>query len=88
MAIDSANTAATAIPREVHLRNRETLNRLAALLADDDVQAVPLWHESASSLREAFDGRVAPFEAALNAYDFAAAHALLLQTLDELEAMG
>ncbi|MDQ5877443.1 MAG: hypothetical protein QG638_174 [Pseudomonadota bacterium] len=88
MAIDGANTAATATTREVHLRNRETLNRLAALLADDDVQAVPLWHESASSLREAFDGRVAPFEAALNAYDFAAAHALLLQTLDELEAMG
>ena len=88
MAIDGANTAATATTLEVHLRNRETLNRLAALLADDDVQAVPLWHESASSLREAFDGRVAPFEAALNAYDFAAAHALLLQTLDELEAMG
>lgn len=79
---ESSDAAADAARQS---RSLETLRRLASLLADDDVQALPLWHESASTLREAFDGRVAPFEAALNAYDFAAAHALLQQTLSELE---
>lgn len=50
--------------------------------------AVTLWHESASDLRTAFNGRAAPFEGALSAYDFAAAHALLQQTLTELEELG
>jgi signal transduction histidine kinase len=73
---------------EVAARNRETLERLAELLAEDDVMAVTLWNESASDLRVAFNGRAAPFEGALSAYDFAAAHALLQQTLTELEELG
>ena len=73
---------------EVAARNRETLERLAELLAEDDVMAVTLWNESASDLRMAFNGRTAPFEGALSAYDFAAAHALLQQTLTELEELG
>lgn len=73
---------------EVVARNRETLERLAELLAEDDVMAVTLWNESASDLRVAFNGRAAPFEGALSAYDFAAAHALLQQTLTELEELG
>lgn len=64
-------------------RQRETLTRLSALLADDDASAITLWHEMADSLRTAFDGRAAPFESALAAWDFAAAHALLQQTLAE-----
>lgn len=67
-------------------RHRKTLQRIAQLLADDDVQAIPLWHESAAQLRDAFDGRAEPFESALAAYDFAAAHALLHQTLALLES--
>ncbi|TXG88766.1 MAG: bacteriohemerythrin [Rhodocyclaceae bacterium] len=67
-------------------RHRKTLQRIAQLLADDDVQAIPLWHESAAQLRDAFDGRAEPFESALAAYDFAAAHALLQQTLALLES--
>jgi len=67
-------------------RHRKTLQRIAQLLADDDVQAIPLWHESAAHLRDAFDGRAEPFESALAAYDFAAAHALLQQTLALLES--
>lgn len=65
-------------------RRRETLARLAALLADDDAAALSLWHEMADSLRGAFDGRATPFESALAAWDFAAAHALLQQTLSEV----
>ncbi|MBI2309245.1 MAG: bacteriohemerythrin [Rhodocyclales bacterium] len=64
---------------------RETLQRLAALLADDDVQAIALWHESAESLAGLFDRQRPPFEAALTAYDFAAAHALLMQVADEAD---
>jgi hemerythrin-like metal-binding protein len=56
-------------------RNNETLRRLAALLAEDDVQAIPLWHESAASLRPLLHGLAEAFEAALAAYDFAAAYA-------------
>ena len=67
-------------------RHRKTLQRIAQLLADDDVQAIPLWHESAAHLRDAFDGRAEPFESALAAYDFAAAHALLQQTLALLQS--
>ena len=73
---------------QIVARNRETLERLAELLAEDDVMAVTLWNESASDLRVAFNGRAAPFEGALAAYDFAAAHALLQQTLTELEELG
>ncbi|MFC5301403.1 bacteriohemerythrin [Azospira restricta] len=65
---------------------REILRRLAALLADDDVQAVALWHECAEALAGHFDRQRAPFEAALAAYDFAAAHALLMQVVDEDDA--
>ncbi len=64
-------------------RQREALARLSSLLADDDAAAITLWHEMADSLRGAFDGRAAPFESALAAWDFAAAHALLQQTLAE-----
>ncbi len=64
-------------------RQREALARLSSLLADDDAAAITLWHEMADSLRDAFDGRAAPFESALAAWDFAAAHALLQQTLAE-----
>ena len=53
-------------------RHRKTLQRIAQLFADDDVQAIPLWHESAAQLRDAFDGRAEPFESALAAYDPAA----------------
>jgi hemerythrin-like metal-binding protein len=74
-----AGTADT--PRTTFARHRETLHRLATLLADDDVQVIPLWHESAWQLREALDGLAAHFESALAAYDFAAAHALLQQAM-------
>ncbi len=73
-------------PQQILVRHRETLSRLAELLADDDVQAIPLWHESAGHLRKLFDGRADPFESALSAYDFAAAHALLMQTMSLLES--
>ncbi|MFA7293255.1 MAG: bacteriohemerythrin [Rhodocyclaceae bacterium] len=87
---DSAYNAATAerdpgSRQQPVARTRETLDRLAELLADDDVMAITLWHESSAELQAVFNGRVAPFEAALTAYDFAAAHALLLQTVSELE---
>jgi hemerythrin-like metal-binding protein len=73
-------------PRATLRRHRETLQRIAELLADDDVQAIPLWNEFSEQLRDAFDGNVGAFEAALAAYDFAAAHALLQQTVEDLDA--
>ena len=51
--------------------------KLGALLAEDDVQAISLWNTSATVLRDLFDGHAPPFEAALAAFDFAAADALL-----------
>jgi hemerythrin-like metal-binding protein len=69
-------------------RARETLARLAELLADDDVMAITLWHESSARLLPVFNGRLTPFEAALTAYDFAAAHALLLEATNELDYAG
>jgi hypothetical protein len=45
-----------------------------------------LWNEFSEQLRDAFDGNVGAFEAALAAYDFAAAHALLQQTVEDLDA--
>jgi hypothetical protein len=80
----AAKTENAPLNRNEISRYRETLQRLATLLADDDVQALSLWHESAVDLRAAFNGRATPFEAALIAYDFAAAHALLADTLAEL----
>ncbi|HEX5803740.1 MAG TPA: bacteriohemerythrin [Azospira sp.] len=64
-------------------REREILQRLADLLADDDVQAITLWHESAATLAPHFDKQLKAFDAALTAYDFAAAHALLAQVFDD-----
>ncbi len=63
--------------------DRETLRRIAALLADDDVQAIPLWREFANRLSAHLDRQLPSFEAALTAYDFAAAHALLRQIIDD-----
>lgn len=68
--------------------DRETLQRIAALLADDDVRSITLWRECAGRLSPRLDRQLAPFEAALAAYDFAAAHALLRQAIDDDGAAG
>lgn len=69
----------------VRAAHRDTVAKLGALLAEDDVQAISLWNTSATVLRDLFDGHAAPFEAALAAFDFAAADALLRETLAGLD---
>ncbi|MCP5268935.1 MAG: bacteriohemerythrin [Zoogloeaceae bacterium] len=66
-------------------RHMETLYRLAALLAEDDVVAISLWNESAQELQAYLGQQAAAFKAALTAYDFAAAHALLTPVLAGLQ---
>jgi hemerythrin-like metal-binding protein len=76
---EPAGAAAAAPAREL-----EILQRIAGLLADDDVQAIALWNESSERLGRFFAGRLKAFDAALTAYDLAAAHAMLMQVLDDL----
>jgi len=65
--------------------DRETMQRLADLLADDDVQAITLWNEFSTRLESLFGRQLDALRAALAAYDFAAARALLEPFLEDSE---
>ena len=69
-----------------HMRVREILQRLDGLLANDDIQAINLWREMASTLRPALGHAASRLEGELNNYNFETALALtrsLLVTLDD-----
>lgn len=81
---EGAVSPLAAISPQLLARHRQTLLRLIELLAEDDVRALALWHESAPGLRASLDGRLAPLDTALAGYDFAGAHRLLLEVLETL----
>lgn len=69
-----------------HMRVREILQRLDGLLANDDIQAINLWREMASTLRPALGHAASRLEGELNNYNFETALDLtrsLLVTLDD-----
>ncbi len=63
---------------------------LKQLLADDDAEALSLWHESHQLLAPVLSGRLEAFQKAIEGYDFETALQLLreaVETMPELPAM-
>jgi two-component system sensor histidine kinase/response regulator len=65
------------------------LGPLIAMLADDDPDAQGLWHEQADSLMGVFDGEsFVAVAAAIEAFDFDRAHAVLTRALQIIETQA
>lgn len=63
----------------------EICQQLATLLAEDDAEAIDLWQDHRSVLRQAFPDHYGAIEASLNAFDFDAARDSLTAAQGSLE---
>lgn len=73
---------ATEAPAGESLGAHELLRKLACLLAEDDVQSVALWRESAETLRPALGPRAARVEGEILQYNFEMALQIVHEVLE------